>query len=60
MKCVKIQEKTLGKCLRPRASHETPLGRIAFSDWLSASATSVGRSYANELQRHFARMAAAV
>lgn len=41
-------------------SHETPLGRIAFSDWLSASATSVGRSYANELQRHFARMAAAV
>jgi uncharacterized protein YbjT (DUF2867 family) len=36
-------------------SHEAPLGRIAFSQWLNEHATSVGRSYANELERHFAR-----
>jgi uncharacterized protein YbjT (DUF2867 family) len=35
-------------------SHEPPLGRIAFSDWLDDSRESVGRRYANELQRHFA------
>jgi NADH dehydrogenase len=40
-------------------SHEPPLGQIAFSQWLNAHATSVGRSYANELQRHFATTATA-
>ncbi len=35
-------------------SHEPPLGQIAFSHWLNEHATSVGRAYANELQRHFA------
>lgn len=35
-------------------SDEPPLGRIAFSEWLDEHATSVGRSYANELRRHFA------
>jgi NADH dehydrogenase len=35
-------------------SHEPPLGQIAFSQWLNEHATSVGRSYANELRRHFA------
>jgi NADH dehydrogenase len=35
-------------------SHEPPLGEIAFSDWLDYSRESVGRRYANELQRHFA------
>lgn len=34
-------------------SHEPPRGRIAFSQWLNEHAASVGRSYANELQRHF-------
>jgi NADH dehydrogenase len=34
-------------------SHDPPLGRIAFSDWLDEHKTSVGRSYANELRRHF-------
>jgi NADH dehydrogenase len=34
-------------------SHAAPLGRIAFSEWLNEHSTSVGRSYANELQRHF-------
>ena len=34
-------------------SHEPPLGRIAFSQWLGEHRTSVGRSYANELRRHF-------
>lgn len=38
-------------------SHEPPLGRIAFSHWLNEHATTVGRSYANELQRHFAKTA---
>ncbi len=34
-------------------SHDPPLGRIAFSDWLDEHRASVGRSYANELARHF-------
>jgi NADH dehydrogenase len=40
-------------------SHEPPLGQIAFSQWLNEHATSVGRTYANELHRHFATPAAA-
>jgi NADH dehydrogenase len=40
-------------------SHQPPLGQIAFSQWLNEHATSVGRSYANELERHFARTATA-
>jgi NADH dehydrogenase len=35
-------------------SHDPPLGEIAFSEWLSQHRSSVGRSYANELDRHFA------
>lgn len=35
-------------------SHDVPLGRIAFSEWLAQNNRSIGRSYANELQRHFA------
>jgi len=35
-------------------SHDAPLGRIAFSRWLDEHKASVGRSYANELHRHFA------
>ena len=35
-------------------SHEPPLGKIAFSDWLDHNRESVGRRYANELRRHFA------
>ena len=35
-------------------SHETPLGQIAFTEWLQENSASIGRSYANELQRHFA------
>jgi NADH dehydrogenase len=34
-------------------SHHPPLGQIAFSRWLGEHAASIGRSYANELQRHF-------
>ncbi|HEX4465583.1 MAG TPA: NAD(P)H-binding protein [Solirubrobacteraceae bacterium] len=34
-------------------SHDPPLGRIAFSEWLSQHKDSLGRSYANELHRHF-------
>ena len=36
-------------------SQDPPLGRIAFSEWLDEHKTSVGRSYANELHRHFAQ-----
>jgi uncharacterized protein YbjT (DUF2867 family) len=35
-------------------SCDPPLGQIAFSRWLEEHKTSVGRSYANELHRHFA------
>ena len=35
-------------------SHEPPQGTIAFSQWLREHRASVGRSYANELHRHFA------
>jgi nucleoside-diphosphate-sugar epimerase len=38
-------------------SHDPPLGRIAFSEWLAENSHSIGRSYANELQRHFAILA---
>ncbi len=34
-------------------SHAPPLGTIAFSQWLDEHGASVGRSYANELKRHF-------
>jgi hypothetical protein len=35
-------------------SHAAPLGQVAFSEWLNEHRTTVGRAYANELQRHFA------
>ncbi len=35
-------------------SHGPPLGQIAFSQWLDQHKASIGRAYANELQRHFA------
>jgi NADH dehydrogenase len=38
-------------------SHEPPLGTIAFSQWLEEHGASIGRSYANELDRHFTRAA---
>jgi NADH dehydrogenase len=34
-------------------SHHPPRGQIAFSKWLDEHKTSLGSSYANELQRHF-------
>ena len=37
-------------------SHHRPRGRIAFSKWLNEHASSLGRSYANELQRHYSRL----
>lgn len=40
-------------------SHDAPLGRLTFSEWLAESGQSLGRSYANELHRHFAMTAAA-
>ena len=35
-------------------SHHPPTGRIPFSRWIAEHAASIGRSYANELHRHFA------
>ncbi|MGA2453991.1 MAG: NAD-dependent epimerase/dehydratase family protein [Solirubrobacteraceae bacterium] len=40
-------------------SHDAPLGTIAFGQWLDEHKTSVGRSYANELRRHFVTRLAA-
>ncbi len=40
-------------------SHAAPLGQLAFSEWLYENRTSVGRAYANELDRHFTATAAA-
>ena len=35
-------------------SHHPPLGQIRFSQWLADQRASIGRTYANELHRHFA------
>jgi NADH dehydrogenase len=35
-------------------SHHPPRGQTRFSQWLAEHSASIGRSYANELQRHFA------
>jgi uncharacterized protein YbjT (DUF2867 family) len=35
-------------------SHDPPRGHISFSHWLRQHASSIGSSYANELDRHFA------
>ncbi|MGI8429901.1 MAG: SDR family oxidoreductase [Solirubrobacteraceae bacterium] len=40
-------------------SHDAPLGATAFSEWLAESGDSLGRSYANELHRHFGITSAA-
>jgi uncharacterized protein YbjT (DUF2867 family) len=34
-------------------SHQPPLGRIAFTEWLHDHRAAIGRTYANELRRHF-------
>jgi len=34
-------------------SHDPPLGRLGFTDWLRDHGDSIGHSYANELRRHF-------
>ena len=39
-------------------SHAPPLGQIAFSAWLDEHSSSMGRAYANELDRHFSANAA--
>ena len=36
------------------SAHE-PLGVTSFSEWLDAHAATIGRAYANELERHFTR-----
>jgi NADH dehydrogenase len=36
-------------------SDQTPAGRIRFTDWIAEHGHSLGRAYANELVRHFAR-----
>jgi uncharacterized protein YbjT (DUF2867 family) len=34
-------------------SHKPALGRISFLEWLKENASTLGRAYANELDRHF-------
>jgi hypothetical protein len=43
-----------GQMVSLLVSDDPPIGRIAFSRWVQEHATSVGRTYANELDRHFA------
>jgi uncharacterized protein YbjT (DUF2867 family) len=38
-------------------SHHPPRGRIPFTQWLDEHRPSLGRSYANELQRHYSPLA---
>ena len=35
------------------ASHQPALGRVSFLGWLHENASTLGRAYANELDRHF-------
>jgi NADH dehydrogenase len=35
------------------ASHQPALGRISFIEWLNDHGATLGRSYLNELDRHF-------
>ena len=35
------------------ASHQPALGRVSFLEWLKENASTLGRAYANELDRHF-------
>ena len=35
------------------ASHQPPLGRVSFLEWLQQNASTLGRAYANDLDRHF-------
>jgi hypothetical protein len=34
-------------------SHRPALGRVSFLEWLQENASTLGRQYANELDRHF-------
>jgi uncharacterized protein YbjT (DUF2867 family) len=34
-------------------SHQTALGRVSFLEWPNENASTLGRAYANELDRHF-------
>jgi uncharacterized protein YbjT (DUF2867 family) len=51
---VLTQEEIDGLMAGLLVSHDPPLGRIRFSEWVGENALSLGRRYANELQRHFA------
>lgn len=39
-------------------SHQPPLGIIPFTDWLAQNADILGRTYANELRRHYSEVIA--
>ena len=39
-------------------SHRPPLGTIRFTDWLAQNANTLGRNYANELNRHYTQAVA--
>jgi hypothetical protein len=34
-------------------SHQPALGRVSLLEWLKENASTLGRAYANELERHF-------
>ena len=37
----------------PLVSHQLALGRVSLLEWLKENASTLGRAYANELDRHF-------
>jgi NADH dehydrogenase len=37
------------------ASHQPALGKTSFIEWLNENGSTLGRAYANELDRHFRR-----
>jgi NADH dehydrogenase len=39
-------------------SHQQPLGQVTFTEWLGRHSRVIGRTYANELQRHFSPVVA--
>ena len=42
-----------GPTARPLVSHQPALGRVSLLEWLKENASTLGRAYATELDRHF-------
>jgi hypothetical protein len=47
------REEAAGLAAELLVSHEPPLGRASFREWLAASGGDLGRRYVSELARNF-------